>query len=124
MVAEILGCLLGENLSEPKIEELRVTPVRCLPARAAGETAFMACMVSEAAGLDGDELGCLLGRIARIKRLKYRRHGARRLSVDSQSVRAAGGPSVTRSASRYDDPTATHRLTTPCTRPTVPGARS
>lgn len=33
MFSAILGCLLGEDWSTPKIEELRITPDRCLLAR-------------------------------------------------------------------------------------------
>lgn len=79
MFTAILACLLGEDWTEPKIEELRVTPDRCLLARPAGEASFKAFLGAEAdlirnihgvadtAELDGDEIGYLLGRLAEIK---------------------------------------------------------
>ena len=82
MFTAILGCLLGEDWSTPRIAEMRITPDRCLLARVEGETAFKAFLGAEAdlignvhgmakvAELDGDELGCLLGRIAEIKGVK------------------------------------------------------
>jgi hypothetical protein len=82
MFTAILGCLLGEDWSTPRIEEMRVTPDRCLLARVEGEATFKAFLgaetdlirnvlgVAEVAGLDGDEVGYLLGRIAEIKGIK------------------------------------------------------
>lgn len=79
MFAAILACLLGEDWTDPKIEELRLTPDRCLLARPAGEASFKAFLGAEAdlirnihgiagtAELDGDEVGYLLGRVAEIK---------------------------------------------------------
>jgi hypothetical protein len=79
MFSGILGCLLGEDWSSPKIEELRITPDRCLLARVDGATSFKAFMGAEAdlirnihgvaavAELDGDEVGYLVGRMAEIK---------------------------------------------------------
>ena len=78
----ILGCLLGEDWSTPKIEEMRLTPDRCLLARIEGEVSFKAFLGAEAdllrnihgiaavAELDGDENGFLLGKIAEIKGMK------------------------------------------------------
>lgn len=79
MFTAILGCLLGEDWGTPKIEEMRITPDRCLLARVEGEATFKAFLgaeadlirnvhgIAEVAGLDGDEVGYLLGRIAEIK---------------------------------------------------------
>ena len=79
MFAAILACLLGEDWTNPKIEELRISPDRCLLARPAGESTFKAFLgaeadlirnihgVAEVAELDGDEVGYLLGRVAEIK---------------------------------------------------------
>jgi len=75
----ILGSLLGEDWSTPRIEELRITPDRCLLARVEGEASFKAFLGAEAdlirnihgvaavAELDGDEVGYLVGRVAEIK---------------------------------------------------------
>jgi hypothetical protein len=82
MFTAILGSLVGEDWSTPKIEEMRITPDRCLLARVEGEMTFKAFLgaeadlirnvhgIAEAADLDGDELGYLLGRIAEIKGIK------------------------------------------------------
>ena len=82
MFSAILGGLLGEDWSTPRIEELRITPDRCLLARVEGETTFKAFLgaeadlirnvhgIAEVAGLDGDEVGYLLGRIAEVKGIK------------------------------------------------------
>jgi hypothetical protein len=81
MFSAILGCLLGKDWSTPHIEELRITPDRCLLARVEGEASFKAFLGAEAdlvrnihgvaavAELDGDEVGYLVGRIAEIKAL-------------------------------------------------------
>jgi hypothetical protein len=82
MFTAILGCLLGEDWSTPRIEELRVTPDRCLLARVEGEVTFKTFLGAEAdlirnvkgiaqvAALDGDEVGFLLGRVAEIKGMR------------------------------------------------------
>ncbi|HUE75000.1 MAG TPA: hypothetical protein VMP01_29300 [Pirellulaceae bacterium] len=82
MFTAILGCLLHEDWSEPKIEELRLTPDRCLLARVAGDASFKTFLGAEAdlirnihgiaaaAGLDGDEVGFLVGEVARLKRIE------------------------------------------------------
>ena len=83
MFTAILGSLLGEGgWSTPKIEEMRITLDRCLLARVEGEANFKAFLgaeadlirnvhgIAEVAGLDGDEVGFLLGRIAEIKSMK------------------------------------------------------
>ena len=68
--------------STPKIEELRITPDRCLLARVEGEASFKAFLGAEAdlirnihglsavAELDGDEIGYLLGKVAELKRIE------------------------------------------------------
>jgi hypothetical protein len=48
MFTAILGCLLGEDWSTPRIEEMRVTPDRCLLARVEGEATFKAFLGAEA----------------------------------------------------------------------------
>ena len=82
MFTAILGCLLGEDWSNPPIAELRLTPDRCLLARAEGEPSFKSFLGAEAdlirnihgvakvAGLDGDEVGYLVGEVARLKRIE------------------------------------------------------
>ncbi len=79
MFTAILGSLLGEDWGTPRVEEMRITPDRCLLARVEGEATFKAFLgaeadlirnvhgIAEVAGLDGDEVGYLLGRIAEIK---------------------------------------------------------
>lgn len=79
MFSAILGCLLGKDWSKPRIEELRITPDRCLLARVEGEASFKAFLgaetdlirnihgVAAVAELDGDEVGYLVGRVAEIK---------------------------------------------------------
>lgn len=77
----ILGSLLGEDWSTPRIEEMRITPDRCLLARVEGDPTFKTILgaeadlirnihgIAEVAELDGDKAGYLLGRIAEIKRM-------------------------------------------------------
>ena len=48
MFAAILGGLLGEDWSTPRIEELRITPDLCLLARVEGEATFKAFLGAEA----------------------------------------------------------------------------
>ena len=79
MFIAILGSLPGEDWSSPRIEEMQITPDRCLLARVEGEATFKTFLgaeadlirkvhgIAEVAGLDGDEVGYLLGRIAEIK---------------------------------------------------------
>jgi hypothetical protein len=64
----ILGCLLGEDWSTPRIAELRITSDRCLLSRLEGEPGFNGFLgaeadlirnihgIAEVAGLDGAEL--------------------------------------------------------------------
>ena len=80
--ASPIGGLLGEDWSTPRIEELRITPDRCLLARVEGESSFKAFLGAEAdlirnihglsavAELDGDEIGYLLGTMAELKRIE------------------------------------------------------
>jgi hypothetical protein len=82
MFTAILGSLLSEDWSTPRIEEMQISPDRCLLARVEGEATFKAFLgaeadlirnvhgIAEVAGLDGDEVGYLLGRIAEIKGIK------------------------------------------------------
>jgi hypothetical protein len=79
MFTAILGALLGEDWTTPKIEELRISPDRCLLARVEGEVSFKTFLGAESdlihnihgvtavADLDGDEVGYLLGKVAEIK---------------------------------------------------------
>ena len=71
-----MACLLGEDWTEPRLEELCITPDRCLLARPAGEATFKVFIgaekdllrnihgIAKVAELDGDELGFLLGKVA------------------------------------------------------------
>lgn len=75
----LLGCLLNEDWTTPRIEELCISPDRCILARPEGEVTFKAFIgaeqdlirnihgIAEVAELDGDELGFLLGKIAEIQ---------------------------------------------------------
>jgi hypothetical protein len=76
----ILGCLLGEDWTTPRLAEMVVTPDGHLLGRCEGEASFRAFLgasedlvrniqgVAPVAELDGDEIGYLLGRVAEIKR--------------------------------------------------------
>ena len=73
----ILGCLLGEDWTTPRLAELVVTPDGHLLGRCEGEAAFQGASVdllrnihgvAPVADLDGDEIGYLVGKIAGIKR--------------------------------------------------------
>ncbi|MDY0170049.1 MAG: hypothetical protein RBS80_26125 [Thermoguttaceae bacterium] len=78
----ILACLLEEDWTTPRIEELFLSPDHCLVARVAGQTSHKTFLgaekdlvrnihgVAKVAELDGDELGYLLGRVAKIKRIE------------------------------------------------------
>jgi hypothetical protein len=82
MFSAIIACLLGEDWTNPKIEELRITFDRGLLAQTEGEIGFNLFLgaeadllrnihgVAEVAELDGDEVGYLLGRVAEIKGLQ------------------------------------------------------
>lgn len=82
MFTAILACLLNEDWTTPKIEELRLTPDRCLLGRVVGDATFKTFLGAEAdlirnihsvakvAELDGDEVGYLVGEVARLKRIE------------------------------------------------------
>jgi len=75
----ILGSLLDEDWTTPNIRELRITRDHHLLGRSLGEVDFKAFRCAEAglirnihgvaavAGLDGDELRYLLGKVGKIK---------------------------------------------------------
>jgi hypothetical protein len=75
----ILGSLLDEDWTTPNIRELRITRDHHLLGRSLGVVSFKAFRCGEAglirnihgaaavAGLDGDELGYLLGKVEKIK---------------------------------------------------------
>ena len=76
----ILGCLLGEDWTTPRLIEMVITPDGHLLGRCEGETSFRAFLgssedlirnihgVAPVAELDGDEIGFLVARVAEIKR--------------------------------------------------------
>ncbi len=76
----ILGCLLGEDWTTPRLVEMVITPDGHLLGRCDGEAAFKVFLgaaadllknvhgVAEVAELDGDEIGYLVGKVAEIKR--------------------------------------------------------
>jgi hypothetical protein len=76
----ILGCLLGEDWTKPRLVEMVVTSDGHLLGRCDGEESFKAFLgasadlirnihgVAAVAGLDGDEIGHLVGKVAEIKR--------------------------------------------------------
>src|SRR4051812_48177492 len=78
----ILGCLLGEDWTTPRLLEMVITPDGALLGRCDGQPGFSTFLgasedllknvhgVAEIADLDGDELGYLLGKVAKIKRRK------------------------------------------------------
>ena len=76
----ILGCLLGEDWTTPRLVEMVITPDGHLLGRCDGEASFQAFLgasadllknvhgVVEVAELDGDETGYLVAKVAEIKR--------------------------------------------------------
>lgn len=78
----ILGCLLGEDWTTPRLVEMLITPDGHLVGRCEGDPEFKAFLgasadllknihgVAPVAGLDGDEVGYLLGKVAEIKGMK------------------------------------------------------
>lgn len=76
----ILGCLLNEDWTTPRLVEMAVTPDGHLLGRCDGEAAFTAFLgasadliknihgVAPVAELDGDEIGFLVAKVAEIKR--------------------------------------------------------
>ena len=75
----ILGCLLGEDWTTPRLAEMVITPDGHLIGRCDGESSFKAFLgasedllknihgIAPVAGLDGDEVGYLLGKVVEIK---------------------------------------------------------
>jgi hypothetical protein len=82
MFTATLAALLDEDWTTPKIEELFVTSDRFVLARPTGEVTHNLVIgaesdlirnihgIAEVAGLDGDELGYLLGRVAEARRIE------------------------------------------------------
>jgi hypothetical protein len=76
----VLGGLLREDWSTPRLVEMVITPDGCLLGRCEGQPGYSTFLgagtdllrnvhgVAKVAELDGDELGYLLGRVAEIKR--------------------------------------------------------
>lgn len=76
----ILGCLLGEDWSTPRLVETVLGPDGVLLGRCDGQPGYSAFLgagedllrnvrgVAQVAGLDGDEAGYLLARVTEIKR--------------------------------------------------------
>ena len=76
----ILGCLLGEDWTTPRLVEMRATPDGALLGRVKGQAGFTAFIgderdllrnchgVAKVAGLDGDEAGYLTGAVAATRR--------------------------------------------------------
>ena len=76
----ILGCLLGEDWTTPRLIEMVVTQDGHVLGRCDGDSSFKAFLgasedliknihgVAPVAELDGDEIGYLVGRVAEIKR--------------------------------------------------------
>ena len=79
LFAAILSCLLGEDWATPRIVELQITVDRGLLARIEGQNGFDQFLgaesdlirnihgVAEVAELDGDEVGYLIAKVAKIK---------------------------------------------------------
>jgi hypothetical protein len=82
MFTAVLGALLDEDWTTPKIEELFITWDRFVLARQTGEVTHKLVIgaeadlirnihgIAEVAGLDGDELGYLLGKVAEARRIE------------------------------------------------------
>ncbi len=76
----ILGCLLGQDWTTPRMVEMVITPDGHLLGRCDGEATFKAFLgasedliknihgVAPVADLDGDEIGFLMAKVAEIKR--------------------------------------------------------
>ena len=76
----LLGCLLGEDWTTPRLIEMVITSDGHLLGRCDGEAAFKVFLgasedlikniqgVGPVAELDGDEIGYLVGKVAEIKR--------------------------------------------------------
>jgi hypothetical protein len=78
----ILGCLLGEDWTTPRLIEMVITADGHMLGRCEGEATFKAFLgasedliknihgVAQVAKLDGDEVGYLVAKVAEIKRQK------------------------------------------------------
>jgi len=78
----ILGCLLGEDWTTPRLIEMVMTPDGHVLGRCDGDSSFKIFLgasddllknihgVAKVADLDGDEVGYLVAKIAEIKRQK------------------------------------------------------
>lgn len=76
----ILGCLLHENWTTPRLVEMIITPDGHVLGRCDGDPTFKAFLgssddllrnihgIAPVAELDGDEIGYLVGKVAEIKR--------------------------------------------------------
>jgi hypothetical protein len=76
----ILGCLLGEDWTTPRLVEIVVTPDGHMLGRCEGQPGFSTYLgasqdllrnihgVARVAEMDGDELGYLLAKVAEVKR--------------------------------------------------------
>jgi hypothetical protein len=76
----ILGCLLGEDWTTPRVLEMLIMPGGHMLGRCEGQPGFSTFLgdpedllkniqgVAKVAELDGDELGYLLGKVAEVKR--------------------------------------------------------
>ena len=76
----ILGCLLHEDWTTPRLVEMVITPDGHMLGRCEGEPSFKAFLsasedlirnlhgVAQVAELDGDEIGYLVAKVAEIKR--------------------------------------------------------
>ncbi len=76
----ILGCLLGEDWTTPRLVEMVITPDGALLGRCEGQPGFSTFLgasedllrnvhgVGPVADLDGDEIGFLVAKVAEIKR--------------------------------------------------------
>ena len=81
MFTALLAALLDVSWTTPKVEELFITSDRCILARPTGEVTHKLFIgveadlirnihgIAEVAGLDGDELGYLLGKVAEARRI-------------------------------------------------------
>ena len=81
MFSAPFAALLDEDWTTPKIEELLISSDRCILARPTGEVTHKLFIgaeadlirnihgIAEVAGLDGDELGYLLGKVAEARRI-------------------------------------------------------
>lgn len=76
----VLGCLLGEDWTTPRLIEMVITPDSYMLGRCHGEAEFKVFLgesedlirnihgVAQVAELDGDEVGYLVAKVAEIKR--------------------------------------------------------